>query len=298
MAARKKSASTRNLASVLQSLPLFDDMFLRMQAFNIGLVHDFLLDLEQELLRDADQTPPSTVFVSAFSQLWVFGLYELLRTWRQRAEEVLTFSAHVAGATGKQRQKLMAARRSETRKASAESLSNLIRWTQFKKAARSKRYAERIRDAVDSYERVFRRLEALRVSLAKHEIPSAKGEPRVASMMPGYGRIDVLTGSIQWQIVLKGAEVDMVSRREIAEQCLSLAKNPKRPILPANIQKKIARFSRKTWHSYGVHEVIVTLRSGDEHAGVFVAWSKEIVGVKGSQTIAFNLEDVVDVRLP
>jgi hypothetical protein len=66
----------------LQSLRLFDDLAFTMQALNLGTVHEFLLHLENDLLRELiefERTPPNTMFVSAISQLWVYGLYELLR---------------------------------------------------------------------------------------------------------------------------------------------------------------------------------------------------------------------------
>src|SRR5229473_4710874 len=34
---------------------------------------------------------PLTMLVSALSQLWVFGLYEILRTWKQRISEVIGY---------------------------------------------------------------------------------------------------------------------------------------------------------------------------------------------------------------
>lgn len=85
------SPLAEKLYRVFECLPLFDDLFLRMQAQNIAIIHDYLSDLEPELLRlsiDKEVTPiPEMMFVSALSQMWIFALYELLRTWRQRAVE-------------------------------------------------------------------------------------------------------------------------------------------------------------------------------------------------------------------
>ena len=76
-----------------------------------------------------------------------------------------------------------------------------------------------------------------------------------------------------------------------------MATDRRRPILMPELQAKIERFSNKTWHSYGIHQVVVRLRNGTEHRGVFVAWCKEVVRVKGHERIPFKLEDIVDVRL-
>jgi len=60
---------------------------------NIDLVDGHLEELEAELLQEymANDRPPlpSMMFVSALSQMWVFAAYELLRTWRQRAREIM-----------------------------------------------------------------------------------------------------------------------------------------------------------------------------------------------------------------
>ena len=36
------------------------------------------------------------MIVSALSQLWIFGVYEMLRTWRQRLQDVLKFADKTA----------------------------------------------------------------------------------------------------------------------------------------------------------------------------------------------------------
>ena len=81
------------LAAALRTLPLFTEPYLHMQAMNLDLVDRFLVDQETRLLQEyfeQERTPlPTTMFVSAFCQLWIFGLYELLRTWRQRGREIL-----------------------------------------------------------------------------------------------------------------------------------------------------------------------------------------------------------------
>src|SRR5574337_1181491 len=93
--ARNQAPKKLALAEVLQSLPLFDDLYLRMQATNLQIVDGFLEEQELALLKEylqLERTPiPFLMFVSALSQLWVFGVYELLRTWRHRVQSVLDF---------------------------------------------------------------------------------------------------------------------------------------------------------------------------------------------------------------
>ena len=55
---------------------------------------------------ETERTPLQTaVFASALSQLWIFGLYELLRTWRQRAREVIRFAEELRALTGAERKR-------------------------------------------------------------------------------------------------------------------------------------------------------------------------------------------------
>lgn len=51
-----------------------------------------------------EKTPlPRALFVSALSQLWIFGVYELLRTWRQRCKDVFLFSEELQKLSGSMR---------------------------------------------------------------------------------------------------------------------------------------------------------------------------------------------------
>ena len=71
---------------------LGDDLYLRMQTLNLSIVDQFLMGLEYDTLQklnDQESTPTEATFLSAMSQMWIFAAYELLRTWRQRAKEVL-----------------------------------------------------------------------------------------------------------------------------------------------------------------------------------------------------------------
>ena len=78
--------------SSLKSLPLMkDDLYMSMQIMNLAIVDEFIRDCETQLLHEyieKERTPTeSAMFVSAQSQLWIFGIYELLRTWRQRSKK-------------------------------------------------------------------------------------------------------------------------------------------------------------------------------------------------------------------
>src|SRR5882724_13462633 len=86
------SPNTIRFADLEWNLPLFEDLFLHMQGQNVMLVDFYLLDLERDLLQEyinTESTPfPAILFVSALNQMWIFALYELLRTWRQRIRDL------------------------------------------------------------------------------------------------------------------------------------------------------------------------------------------------------------------
>jgi hypothetical protein len=184
------------ISQALQTLPLFDDLFLRMQAMNLDVVDAFLTEQEAGLLAEymeTDRTPlPTATFVSALSQMWMFALYELLRTWRQRARDVIGWAKAFQGTPPNKQEALLSAKRREieNKAASAEGTAAFY-WHAYEAAATELQFAESLRRAVDRTERLFRRIEALRMSLAKHELPGVKGS---FAMAPGYGRIDMSKG--------------------------------------------------------------------------------------------------------
>jgi hypothetical protein len=240
-------------------LPLFDDLFLRMQAFNLGLVDEYLSELESKLtmeLIDTERTPSSTIFVAALAQLWVFGVYEILRTWRHRSNSILAFAAKVKSSTLAERRRLIEDKKRELQ-SSVGHLSADMRWAHYQKAVRDQRFRKRLARFVDRFEFTFRRIEALRVALAKHEMPDDAGGRGIPAMNPGYARIDTVSASIQWQTSLRETpsghmEVDVLTRKGIAEDCIKLARARNYPILPRKVQVKLQnRAPKDAWNSWG-----------------------------------------------
>lgn len=288
-------SSTVGIAEALRTLPLLDELYLHMQAMNLEIVDRFLTDQEARLLHEyleLERTPfPSTLFVSALSQLWLFGVYELLRTWRQRGRDVLRWYKDFCAVPASDQEARLTAKRREIEKRAADPRGAAVFcWPAYERAALDPAFGEILRKALGRTERLFRRIEAFRVALAKHELPGATGS---FARAPGYGRIDMTDGSIYWQVVLQGNEVDLVSRRTIADECRRLALNESPAILPERIQERVKELPD---YSYGVKRVAVTLADGTEHHGVYVAWSKEIVGVHGCESIPFDPDRVVHVR--
>ncbi len=196
------------MGELLWKLPLFDNLYLSMQGQNIMLVDVYLRDLESSLLEEyhrRERTPfPDVLFVSALSQMWIFATYELLRTWRQFIRDLKR-----AGAAQMEEQEI--AGEDSMRRQIAEAY-----WRGHVEQLRDDpKFVEQLETSHAEVEPLFRRIEALRMNLAKHEVPKRKGE---LAMAPGYGRIDESDGSIYWFVDLGDNYLDMISRRAIADQ--------------------------------------------------------------------------------
>lgn len=194
-----------SISELLWSWPLFDNLFLSMQGQNVMLVDFYLRDLELGLLReyiDQERTPvQSTMFVSALSQMWIFAVYELLRTWRQMVRDLQNApTAPQPNAHGA---------------AAGSNIAENIREHHRTKYAGDPEFQAEIESARKMIDPLFKRIDSLRINLAKHEIKGIRGSIAPA---PGYGRIDTSDGSIYWMVDLGDNVVDIVSRRAIADE--------------------------------------------------------------------------------
>lgn len=201
------------LLQAIESLPLFDDLFLRMQAQNIAMVNAHIIDIEHDMFSkymEMESTPiPEALFTSAISQMWIFSLYELLRTWRHRIQEIITHrQLCLAG-----KKPAVVAPEGIDIDINRPYLNSLLR------AETDEDFVKSLQDAYDRVEPVFRDIEGVRITLAKHEIPKAKGS-KAANV--GYARIDPLSGSMNFFYLDKDGYSNMVSRHSIVEQLLKI----------------------------------------------------------------------------
>lgn len=197
------------LERALADLTLMDDLFLRMQITNLTVTDQVLMGLEQQVLHrlvDEERTPvDDTIILLAFSQMWLFGAYELLRTWRQRAKDFEKL--HTNGGIDLKITALAA------RGPKVHPVRD-VRIEQLKRLRDDPGVIKAIRDDLRRTHIPFRLLETLRVSLAKHEVSGKKNAlPHAA----GYGRINRYTGSLDFEISMDHIILDVVSRRGIAD---------------------------------------------------------------------------------
>jgi hypothetical protein len=207
------------IINVFRKIPLFDNIFLHMQAMNIAITDEFIEHQEEELLElyiETERTPIEEVlFVSALSQLWIFGLYELLRTWRQQVKELIDYASEVT--KDKKQAKHTKDKKADNLKSIRPEINMNFSYYEraMEKARRDGQFVDRLKESSLAIEPLFRIIEALRITLAKHEVPKTQG---MYASAPGYGRIDMLTGSIYWMVDYKEGYSEIVSRRTIARE--------------------------------------------------------------------------------
>lgn len=208
--AQQEDISPTALRSALCKLHLLgDDPFLSVQALNLSVVDDVVTDLEYTVLKKLEfeeRTPiPEATYLSAISQMWMFAAYELLRTWRERAGKICNWDKK-----GKLRKKLATIEQGKSPLRTAEQ----FRANQIKEILAEPSLVDRIEDDLRRTEMLFVRLEAIRVSLAKHEMWRSGGE---IAPSPGYGRINMWCGAIDYELGDGEIIIDVVNRRDIAD---------------------------------------------------------------------------------
>ena len=199
------------LHTALCSLRLLgDDPFLRMQAFNLSIVDQFLTNLEYQVLNkliDEESTPvPEASFLSAQSQMWIFATYELLRTWRQRTREMVKWAE-----SGGLEQKLAVLEKDE----GYMHFGRQYRASQIRAVLDDPSRIDAIKLDLKRTHILFTRLEAIRISLAKHEVRRKKGS---VALRPGYGRINQWCGALDYEIENGRYSLGNINRRDIADE--------------------------------------------------------------------------------
>lgn len=214
-----------NLLAWSGSIPLCDDLWLGMQVRNIAIVDlSIIRDIEAQALAaymERERTPTDILLpLSALSQMWIFSVYEFLRTWRQRAQEILKVAEGYASRNASDRSAFLAKAIKD-----AEEKEKMIKYAPRYYAEHIGRveddsFVSEIKGYFRASEEVFRAAEAVRVTLAKHEVPKTRG---IVAEAPGYGRMNYLNGAIYWTILLKDGSMMQVDRRELSSAFLGIS---------------------------------------------------------------------------
>ena len=194
---------------IFNKLVLFDDVFLRMQGMNIALIDQFITEFEYQLLDEYTENskPPinTAMFVSAQSQMWIFSIYELLRTWKERVNKYKKWKDNGG---------------------IEQILKNLSKQNQNISLGYRKKHLEKLKNEPEFYEKmidhlsimknIFEMIEIIRINLAKHEIPKKRNS---IVKTPGYARINMLCGALDFEVEYKNSQqYEFMNRRDIAEE--------------------------------------------------------------------------------
>jgi len=193
----------------LRTLPIFqDDLWLGMQAMNVGIADSIVTPMEYALAKelfDTERTPgASAMAVSALSQMWIFGLYEAIRLWRERRQGLKTPFEN--GGIGLKLADLPAD--------DDLNLSVDFQRRMLERYRDDEGFRESIEEAWSVLEPVFKMVELFRMNLAKHSAPGSKRAYRRA---PGYGRINRWCGAMDYELIDKAGFYYTMNRRDIAD---------------------------------------------------------------------------------
>lgn len=197
------------IPTALQRLMLFRDPYLSMQAQNLASLDHFLNGLEQHVMRrlfEEDRTPiDDAMFLNAQSQMWIFAAYEVMRTWRQRANDMVKWNDN-----GGLQMKLEAL---EVDQCFIHD-GNIRRAAMVREVIADPSIVQSLRDDLKRTHFLFSRMEYLRISLAKREVP---GKAKSLAISPGYGRINQWRGALDYELGNGKYIMGYVNRRDFAD---------------------------------------------------------------------------------
>jgi hypothetical protein len=132
-----------------------------MQALSLDVIDEFLERQEAQLLSqymEEERTPlPTVLFVSALSQMWIFALYEFLRTWRERAENILRWRREFRSTpVHEQASRLESKKRQVLARSGDPKGAEVLHWPFYESAVKDLSFAESLEKAVDRTERRWR----------------------------------------------------------------------------------------------------------------------------------------------
>lgn len=147
------------------------------------------------------------------SQMWIYGLYEVLRMWRDRHFEF--DKLHRNGGV-------------ELKVASMPdddpiNLTLKTRKHQLEKFKKDATYRQRIDDMWAELEPIYRMTELVRINLAKHCAP---GKDSVIPRAPGYGRINKWCGAMDYELLEKNGMYSILNRRDVADALRHVLEKP------------------------------------------------------------------------
>jgi hypothetical protein len=217
---RKRKLPVFNMYTWSSTIPLADELWLGMQARNLALVDmGWLRPMEAQSLAlyfEHMRTPSMELtFQSAVSQMWIFALYEFLRTWRERSTHLIKLADEYKTVQPRKQAKFIADAVAVAKGKEKHVKIAMTFGSHTVGLIADDAFMERIRAYHDKISPLFLEIEGLRVTLAKHEIPSTRG---FVAEAPGYARMSYDTGALYWHYTDKDGGAERVDRRDISDR--------------------------------------------------------------------------------
>jgi hypothetical protein len=213
-----------NLLSWSIRIPLGDDLWLGMQCRNIAIVDQlFIRPLGPQAIQaygKDDRTPGELLVpLSALSQMWVFSLYEWLRTWRSRADQLIDLADQHSRTKPQKKSKLIKSYVAAAKRRERHTSGMLTYHSEYVTKIGEPAFVASLKAYKDQTAGLFSMVEALRVTLAKHEVPKSN---RLVAQAPGYARMNLMTGSLYWHFINEHGGLEKIDRRELSNLFLDI----------------------------------------------------------------------------
>jgi hypothetical protein len=227
MAEAKVREKDFNLLTWFTTIPMTDDVFLGLQAQNLARVEmSVLREWERKVLDEQRSDPgnyqgPRYRELLALSQMWVFGVYELMRTWRERARELLKFEETLKTfSTQEAREAYLTKIVDEAKERARHIEIGGADYPEHIAKVGDAVFMQSIKDYQETTKDLWLELSAVRMPAAKHQLP---GKDKLPAQMPGLGLPSPYTGSIHWKVLVgKDRQQREIGRRELADRFFGL----------------------------------------------------------------------------
>jgi hypothetical protein len=212
-----------SVISWYRSIPLCDDVWLGMQAqhiaaVEIAIIRPLELHTAQKIFNE-EAYVDVMLALNGVSQMWLFALYEFLRTWRQRATLLLQLADQYARTKPAKQEAFLAKTLTDAKGKEKHIFSGFSFYSQQISKIADADFVASLKAYFNKTDGWFGLIEELRMNLAKHEVPKARG---MVAEMPGYARIDLVRGSLYWQFTDTQGRLQKLDRREAANFFLDI----------------------------------------------------------------------------
>jgi hypothetical protein len=212
-----------SVISWYMSIPLCDDMWLGMQAQHIAAVEIAIIrPLELHTARkifNEEGYVDVMMALNGVSQMWLFALYEFLRTWRQRATQLLQLADQYSKTKPIKQKAFLTKTVADAKGKEKHIFSGISFYSHHISRIADTNFVASIKAYYDKTDGWFGLIEELRMNLAKHEVPKARG---MVAEMPGYARIDLVRGTLYWQFIDTQSGLQKLDRRDAANFFLDI----------------------------------------------------------------------------